>query len=175
MPPTMIHPIKTEADYAEALHEVEALWDAEPGTAEGDHVDILATLIEAYEARHHPIEAPDPVSAILFMMEQKGASPPRSRTRDRQPRPGFRNPHPQATADATDGSSTRHAAGHPGRRASPGLRDTIGGLTHSAPLTIGTSGGTISLQPVVAVTSSTETPGAISFSAMPASVIAKSP
>jgi HTH-type transcriptional regulator/antitoxin HigA len=81
----MIRPIKTETDYAEALREVEALWDAEPGTAEGDHLDILATLIEAYEAEHHPIEAPDPVAAILFMMEQKGL-----RRRDLEPAIGSR-------------------------------------------------------------------------------------
>jgi HTH-type transcriptional regulator/antitoxin HigA len=67
-----IRPIRTERDHAAALKEVERLWDAEPGTAEGDRVDIFTTLIEAYEAEHHPIPAPDPISAILFMMEQKG-------------------------------------------------------------------------------------------------------
>lgn len=67
-----IRPIKTEADYRAALKEVERLWEAEPGTPEGDRVEVLTTLIEAYEARHHPIPAPDPIEAILFMMEQKG-------------------------------------------------------------------------------------------------------
>jgi HTH-type transcriptional regulator/antitoxin HigA len=50
------------------------LWNAEPGTPEGDRVDVLVTLIEAYEARHYPIPAPDPIAAIEFMMQQKGLS-----------------------------------------------------------------------------------------------------
>jgi HTH-type transcriptional regulator/antitoxin HigA len=66
-----IHPIKTEADYRRALAEVERLWDADPGTPDGDYVDVLATLIEAYEATHHAIRAPDPIAAIEFMIEQK--------------------------------------------------------------------------------------------------------
>jgi HTH-type transcriptional regulator / antitoxin HigA len=65
-----IRPIRTKADYRGALKEVERLWDADPGTPAGDRVDVLATLIEAYEARHFPIPAPDPVAAIEFMMEQ---------------------------------------------------------------------------------------------------------
>lgn len=67
-----IRPIKTKADYRIALKEVERLWDAEPNTPDGDRVDVLATLIEAYEAKHFPIAAPDPIAAITFMMEQKG-------------------------------------------------------------------------------------------------------
>ena len=67
-----IRPIRTEEDYRAALEEAERLWDAEPGTPEGDQVEILSTLIEAHEAKHHPIPAPDPINAILFMMEQKG-------------------------------------------------------------------------------------------------------
>src|SRR5947207_9158786 len=67
-----IRPIRSEADYRAALIEVESLWDAEPGTPEGDQAEILSILIEAYEAKHHPIPAPDPIAAILFMMEQKG-------------------------------------------------------------------------------------------------------
>ncbi|MGA8382721.1 MAG: helix-turn-helix domain-containing protein [Stellaceae bacterium] len=67
-----IRPIRSEADYRAALNEVERLWQSEPGTPEGDRVEVLSTLIEAYEARHHPIAAPDPIAAILFMMEQKG-------------------------------------------------------------------------------------------------------
>ncbi len=69
---TDIRPIRTKADYRAALKEVERLWDAEPGTAAGDRVEVLVTLIEAYEARHFPIPAPDPIAAITFMMEQKG-------------------------------------------------------------------------------------------------------
>lgn len=69
---TDIHPIRTEADYRASLTEVERAWDAEPGAAAGDRVEVLVTLIEAYEARHFPIPAPDPIAAITFMMEQKG-------------------------------------------------------------------------------------------------------
>ena len=54
------------------LAEIETLMRAEPGTPEGNRLDVLATLVEAWEARHMPIEAPDPIAAILFMMEQKG-------------------------------------------------------------------------------------------------------
>src|SRR5258708_22665997 len=67
-----IRPIKTKADHRAALKEVERLWNAEPGTPAGDRVDVLVTLIEAYEAKHFPIPAPDPIAAITFMMEQKG-------------------------------------------------------------------------------------------------------
>ena len=67
-----IQPIKTERDYDAALAEVEALWGAEPDTPEGDKLDILITLVEAYEARHHPILPPDPIEAILFRLEQSG-------------------------------------------------------------------------------------------------------
>ncbi|HLJ63673.1 MAG TPA: helix-turn-helix domain-containing protein [Stellaceae bacterium] len=67
-----IRPIRTKADYRAALKEAERLWDADPGTPDGDRVDILVTLIEAYEAKHYPVEAPDPIAAIEFVMEQKG-------------------------------------------------------------------------------------------------------
>lgn len=67
-----IRPIKTEADYEAALEEVEVLWGASIDTPEGDKLDVLITLIEAYEAKHHPIAPPDPVQAILFRMEQSG-------------------------------------------------------------------------------------------------------
>lgn len=65
-----IHPIKTEADYNAALAEIEHLWGAEEGTVGGDHLDVLLVLVEAYEAKHHPIYPPDPIEAILFRMEQ---------------------------------------------------------------------------------------------------------
>ena len=65
-----IRPIRNKADYRVALKEAERLWNADPGT-EGDRVNVLVTLIEAYEARHHTIPAPDPIAAIEFMMEQK--------------------------------------------------------------------------------------------------------
>jgi HTH-type transcriptional regulator/antitoxin HigA len=67
-----IRPIRTKSDYRAALKEAERLWEAEPGTPDGDRVDVLVTLIEAYEAKHVPIPAPDPIAAIEFMMEQKG-------------------------------------------------------------------------------------------------------
>ncbi|MBF0136770.1 MAG: transcriptional regulator [Magnetococcales bacterium] len=69
-----IQPIKTEQDYDAALAEVERLMDADPDTPEGDRLDILATLIAAYEARHHAIDLPDPVDVIRFRMEQMGLS-----------------------------------------------------------------------------------------------------
>lgn len=70
-----IRPIKTERDYETALAEVEELWSSEPGTEEADRLDVLSTLIEAYENKHHPVEPPDPVEAIRFRMEQEGLSP----------------------------------------------------------------------------------------------------
>lgn len=69
-----IHPIRTELDYDVALAEVERLIDADPDTPEGDSLDILVTLIEAYEAKHHVIDLPDPIDAIKFQMEQMGLS-----------------------------------------------------------------------------------------------------
>jgi len=80
-----IRPIRTKADYRKALKQAERLWDADPGTPDGDLVDVLVTLIQAYEARHYPIEAPDPIAAIEFMMEQKGL-----RRRDLEPAIGSR-------------------------------------------------------------------------------------
>ena len=65
-----IKPIKNETDYDAALMRTADLMDAEPNTLEGDELDILATLIEKYEAQHYPIDAPNPVEAIRFRMEQ---------------------------------------------------------------------------------------------------------
>lgn len=67
-----IKPIRSEADYEQALAEVERLWGAGSGTPKGDRLDILATLIDAYESEHHPIDPPDPIEAIKFRMEQQG-------------------------------------------------------------------------------------------------------
>lgn len=69
-----IKPIKTKADYKAALAEVEGLMEAKPGTPAGDKLDVLVTLIEAYEARHYPMDPPDPIEAIKFCMEQSGLS-----------------------------------------------------------------------------------------------------
>ena len=69
-----IQPIRTESDYKAALRQISILMESDPapGTPEGDRLDILATLVQAYEARHFPIGAPDPVEAIKFRMEQSG-------------------------------------------------------------------------------------------------------
>ena len=65
-------PIKTDADYRAALAEIEALMNAEPDTPDGDRLDVVATLVEAYEARRFPMAAPDPIAAIKFRMQQMG-------------------------------------------------------------------------------------------------------
>lgn len=67
-----IKPLKTEADYQAVLKEIETLMHAKADTPEGDRLDVLVTLVEAYEARHYPLDLPDPVEAIKFTMEQKG-------------------------------------------------------------------------------------------------------
>lgn len=67
-----IKPIKTNADYCAALEEIETLMMAEPDSLEGEKLDVLVTLIEAYEAKHFPLDLPDPVEAIKFEMERKG-------------------------------------------------------------------------------------------------------
>jgi HTH-type transcriptional regulator/antitoxin HigA len=64
-----LKPIRGQADYEAALSELERLWGAPVGTPEGDRLDVLATLIDAYEAEHHPMDPPDPIDAILFRME----------------------------------------------------------------------------------------------------------
>ena len=68
----MIKPIKNEADHAAALRAIERLWGADEGTAEGDRLEVLVTLVEAYEQAHFPIDAPDPIEAIKFRLEQQG-------------------------------------------------------------------------------------------------------
>lgn len=67
-----IKPIKTEKDYQAALKQIDKLWDAKPNTPRGDKLEILATLVEAYEQKHYPIGPPDPIEAIKFRMEQMG-------------------------------------------------------------------------------------------------------
>jgi HTH-type transcriptional regulator / antitoxin HigA len=66
-----VKPIRSNADYEAALKEVERLWGAKLGSRDGDRLDVLATLIDAYEAEHFPIDPPDPVEAIKFRMEQQ--------------------------------------------------------------------------------------------------------
>jgi HTH-type transcriptional regulator/antitoxin HigA len=67
-----VKPIRTESDYEDALAEVESLMDAKMGTRKGDQLDVLATLLEAYEDKHWRIDPPDPIEAIKLRMEQKG-------------------------------------------------------------------------------------------------------
>ncbi|WP_192182541.1 helix-turn-helix domain-containing protein [Mesorhizobium amorphae] len=83
---TDLKPIRTEADYEAALAEVERLWGAKGGTPKGDRLDVLATLIEAYETKHHPMDPPDPIEAIRFRMEQQGLT-----RKDLEPMIGTRN------------------------------------------------------------------------------------
>lgn len=70
----VLKPIRNEKDYERALAEVEVLWGAKAGTPKGDRLDILATLIEAYETEHYPMDPPDPIEAIKFRMEQQELS-----------------------------------------------------------------------------------------------------
>jgi HTH-type transcriptional regulator/antitoxin HigA len=67
-----VKPIRKTKDYEVALKEMEKLWGAKSGTLEGDRLDVLATLIDAYEAVHYPMDPPDPIEAIKFRMEQQG-------------------------------------------------------------------------------------------------------
>ncbi len=66
-----IKPIKDERDYKEALQTIDKLMDAKLGSKDGDRLDVLVTLVAAYEEKHHKIDAPDPISAIEFIMEQR--------------------------------------------------------------------------------------------------------
>ncbi|CAM3877964.1 helix-turn-helix domain-containing protein [Castellaniella denitrificans] len=83
-----IRPIRSEADYEATLKEVSRLVDLDPapGTTEGDRLDVLATLVQAYEAHHYPVDLPDPIEAIKFRMEQSGLS-----VKDLEPMIGRRN------------------------------------------------------------------------------------
>ncbi len=67
-----LRPIRTKKDSEAALKEVARLWGAKSGTADGDRLDVLATLIDAYEAAHYPMDPPDPIEAIKFRMEHQG-------------------------------------------------------------------------------------------------------
>jgi HTH-type transcriptional regulator / antitoxin HigA len=68
-----IKPIRTSADHAAALKEVESLWEkAQPGTAEGDKFEVLSALVDAYEREHFKIPSPDPIAAIRFRLDQEG-------------------------------------------------------------------------------------------------------
>ena len=81
-----LKPIRSEEDYEGALTELERLWGAKSGTPESDRLDVLATLIDAYETKHHPMDPPDPIEAITFRMEQQGLT-----RKDLEPMIGPRN------------------------------------------------------------------------------------
>ncbi|MFN7950691.1 MAG: transcriptional regulator [bacterium] len=81
-----LRPIKTKRDYRRTLTEIEGLMCARRGTPEGDRLDVLVTLVEAWEAKHFPMDLPDPVEAIKYRMEQRGLTP-----RDLVPYIGSRN------------------------------------------------------------------------------------
>ncbi|MGB6687861.1 MAG: transcriptional regulator [Terracidiphilus sp.] len=68
-----LKPIKTDADHDAALREIELLWGAKEGTPDGDRLEILITLVEAFEEKRFPIDIPDPIEAIKFRLEQQGA------------------------------------------------------------------------------------------------------
>lgn len=69
-----IKPIRTAGEYNAALVRIDSLFDAEPGTDAGDELEVLITLVDAYESKMHAIEGPDPIEAIKFRMEQQGLS-----------------------------------------------------------------------------------------------------
>jgi HTH-type transcriptional regulator/antitoxin HigA len=70
-----IKPIRSNADHERALREIQRLWGAKEGTAEGDKLDVLVTLVDAYENEHFPMDPPDPIEAIRFRLEQQGLDP----------------------------------------------------------------------------------------------------
>jgi HTH-type transcriptional regulator/antitoxin HigA len=70
-----IKPIRTKVDYRATLAEIESLMTATAGSPEGDRLDVLVTLVEAYERSHFPMNLPDPIEAIKFVMEQRGLTP----------------------------------------------------------------------------------------------------
>ena len=67
-----IKPIKNEEDYTQALEHIDSLMNAKPNTSQMDELEVLTTLVEAYEEQHYKIDAPDPIEAIKFRMEQEG-------------------------------------------------------------------------------------------------------
>lgn len=81
-----IRPLRNETDYQAALDQIAALWAAQPGSAEADTLDVLATLVDAWESRHYPMDPPDPVEAIQFRMESQGLT-----RRDLEPMIGSRS------------------------------------------------------------------------------------
>lgn len=68
----IVRPIRNDEDHRAAMDRIEALWGAEPGTTEADQLEVLVTLVDAYEAENHAIDPPDPIDALRFRMEQAG-------------------------------------------------------------------------------------------------------
>lgn len=83
----IITPIRTKADHRKALKEIEGLMSARPRTPQGERLDVLVTLVEAWERKHEPMDLPDPVEAIKFRMEQSGAYAEGSGSDDRTREP----------------------------------------------------------------------------------------
>src|SRR5438128_315945 len=127
-----VHPIRTEADYEAALAEIERLFDAAPDTPAGDRLEVLATLVEAYEEQHYSIPAPDPIEAIKYYMESRGLcrrdlephqeNPARAPARENHPRmPDPRAWEPRTVSRRWNAVSApslraRQGGGHRGRR-----------------------------------------------------------
>jgi hypothetical protein len=109
-----VKPIRSEAAYEAALAKVERLWGVRPGTPRGDRLDVLATLIDAWESEHHPMDPPDPIEAIKFRMEQQNAQGsgghsghPHARRRGAEPAARFYPGRPIAAG----GMAIRNGAG----------------------------------------------------------------
>jgi HTH-type transcriptional regulator/antitoxin HigA len=119
-----INPIKTERDYRRVLEEIESLMDARAGSRAGDRLDVLTTLAEAWEEKHHAIGAPDPVQAIEFAMEQRGLS-----RRDLEPYIGSR-------------ARVAEVLNHKRSLTLPMIRRLHSGLGIPAEVLIGENGGT---------------------------------
>ena len=96
-----IRPIRTKSDHRAALKEIETLMSARANTPEGERLDVLVTLVDAYERKHFPLDLPDSVEAIKFRMEQLNLTPA-DRPHDRSPEPRLRDTQPQTAAHAHD-------------------------------------------------------------------------
>ena len=97
-----IKPIKSETDYDKVLTVIDGLMGTAPDTPESDELKVLVTLVEAYEAEHWTIEAPDPIAAIEHVMEARGPAPERLRSADWLPATRFGSAQPTAPAHSAD-------------------------------------------------------------------------
>jgi hypothetical protein len=117
-----------EADYRRTLTEIETLMDAARNTPEGDRLDVLVALVEAYERKHYPLDLPDPVEAIKFRMEQMGLPPKDLESDDRPAQPRLRGVEPEAPVDDEDGLASPPRARHTGRKSDPATGGLQGGV-----------------------------------------------